>query len=476
MLFPTIDFAIFFVVVLAIYWFLRPHPIAWKLFLIGASYFFYSYWDEPFVLLLGGSTIGNWVLGELTYRSLRDGERTAFTRVLIGLDVAGNLALLGWFKYYGFFSTEIVHALEDIGLDVPLPLLRVTLPVGISFFTFQGISYVIDISRAQIQPLSFLNFAVFQSFFAHLVAGPIVRASELGPQLDRPLEASEIDTTAAFTLIFIGLFKKVVVSSYLSQEIVDPVFAVPSEHSALEILIATYAYAIQIFADFSGYTDIAIGCALLLGFKFPQNFNRPYSSTTLQDFWRRWHMTLSRWLRDYLYIPLGGGRGTRVFVARNLMITFALGGLWHGAAMTFVVWGLIHGTWLVVERFVPGYLGPEDASRRINLRNAVHWAITFHVVCLGWIFFRAESFDLAGELIGRIFTSWGSAPLVTPMVLFTIFGMLALQFVPGSLTDRWQRGFARLAPAPQALALAFGLVLIDALGPEGVAPFIYFQF
>ena len=474
MLFPTIDFAIFFVVVLTVYWLLRPYPIAWRVFLIGASYFFYGYWDVRFCLLLAGSTLGNWLFGRWVFAAMRNGARTKLSRWLVAADVVANLAVLGWFKYYGFFSTEVKNGLGDIGIDLPLPLLHIALPIGISFFTFQGISYVIDIHRGQIKsPMGFLDFTVFQSFFAHLIAGPIVRASELGPQIARPLKASDINTTLAFSLIFAGLFKKVVISSFLSQEIVDPVFAVPGEHSSFEILFAIYGYAIQIFADFSGYTDIAIGLALLLGFQFPQNFDQPYRALSLQDFWRRWHMTLSRWLRDYLYIGLGGNRGSQIFTARNLFLTMLLGGLWHGAAWTFVIWGAIHGSWLILERYTPGL---KPAAPGSPWAAAIRWFVTFNVVCIAWVFFRAESFDLARQVLEGLFTNGGGAGLVTIPVVVTIVGSLALQFLPKRVDVRWQEIFARASPVAQAACLAVGLVLVDALGPEGVAPFIYFRF
>ena len=400
--------------------------------------------------------------------------RTAgpYTRWILAGAVVFNLVILGWFKYYEFFSTSLVNAVARFGIDVPLPLLQVTLPIGISFITFQAMSYVIDISRGTIRPLRAIDFTTYLAFFPHLVAGPIVRASEFGPQLEHPADSSAIPATAAFMLIISGLFKKVVISSFLATEVVDPVFAVPGQHSGPEILFATYAYAIQIFADFSGYTDIAIGCALLLGFRLPQNFNAPYTADSLQDFWRRWHMSLSRWIRDYLFIPLGGSWGSNLFTARNLMITMVLAGLWHGAAWTFAVWGAIHGAGLIIERLVTGRLGAAPSRAWVFGR----WFVTFNVVCLAWIFFRAESVSEALEMIRRIFTAWGSSPLVTPLALLVVGGMLALQFVPGRWHDLWQGRVARLSPVAQAALFAFGLMVVDALGPKGVAPFIYFRF
>jgi len=335
---------------------------------------------------------------------------------------------------------------------------------------------VIDVGRGEFrQPMSLLDFSVYLSFFPQVVAGPIVRADELGPQLDAPLDPRKVRSSEAFMLIFRGLFKKVVISSFLASQIVDPVFALPQAASGWEVLWAVYAYAIQIYADFSGYTDIAIGVALLLGFRFPQNFDAPYRALSLQDFWRRWHMTLSRWLRDYLYIPLGGNRGSKLFTYRNLFLVMLLGGLWHGANWTFVVWGSIHGGYLVAERIVKEAWRGHELGLPPQVVKVLQWALTFNVVCLAWIFFRAQSVDAAFEMIGRLFSGFGGTD-VTLLLLVVVIGMVASQFVPNRVPEQAERWFARLAPALQAAALAVGLVLIDALGPEGIAPFIYFQF
>ncbi|MEN3315372.1 MAG: hypothetical protein V7605_1606 [Acidimicrobiaceae bacterium] len=479
MLFPTAAFAVFFSVVFLLNWLLRPFAVPWKLFMLGASYFFYGWWEVPFCLLLAGSTIANQFFAEVIHRA-RD-ERTA--RAWLVVAVVTDLAVLGWFKYYGFFVESVTGALVKIGLHPNPPLLQVVLPVGISFFTFHAVSYVIDVYRHDIEPVAPLDFAVYMAFFPHLVAGPIVRASELVPQIRARSDPRAVDSALAFRLILVGLFKKVVISSYLATAVVDPVFAVPKAHSALEVLAAVYGYAIQIYADFSGYTDIAIGCALLLGFKFPQNFNRPYTARSVQDFWRRWHMTLSRFLRDYVYIPLGGNRGGPSRVRRNLMLTMLLGGLWHGAAWTFVIWGAIHGGAMVLER-------SRDDRRRAAGASAAGgsaigagsplaaigwWLVTFHVVCLGWVFFRAESLGAAFDMLGRL-AAWGPAPLVTPLLVATIVASVTVQFVPFDAVKKLQTTFSELGPAWQGAVVAFGLVVVGALAPRGVAPFIYFRF
>jgi D-alanyl-lipoteichoic acid acyltransferase DltB (MBOAT superfamily) len=274
-------------------------------------------------------------------------------------------------------------------------------------------------------------------------------------------------------LILSGLFLKVVIANHLATHIVDDVFAAPARHSSLEVLVAVYGYAVQIFADFCGYTNIAIGVALLLGFRFPQNFDAPYTAVSLQDFWRRWHMTLSRWLRDYLYIPLGGNRKGRVATYRNLLLVMLLGGLWHGAAWTFVAWGGIHGAGLAVERFVRDRRGERAPS---PVRAWIGRIVTFHVVCVAWIFFRADSFGRAADLIRQLFDAWGRpSPLVTTGVVAAIVVGIAGQYVQSALTALGS-AFGRLPAAAQALSLALGLMVIDTLGPEGVAPFIYFRF
>ncbi|HEX7099862.1 MAG TPA: MBOAT family O-acyltransferase [Acidimicrobiia bacterium] len=469
MLFPTIQFAIFFVVVLTANWLLLPHRRQWKLFMLGASWFFYGSWDWRFLFLLIGSTVLNQVAAVLMGRSRDQRSR----RLVLGGAVAANLGIIAWFKYYGFFVTSAINFFRTFGIDLPLPLLEITLPVGISFFTFQALSYVIDVYRQKEEPAPLLDFAVYLAFFPQLVAGPIVRSTEFIPQLYTRKDPRRVDAAGGFALIVGGLFKKVVVANTLAGAIVDPVFASPSQFTALEVLVGVYGYAVQIYADFSGYTDIAIGAATLMGFTFPDNFNNPYTALSIQDFWRRWHMTLSRWLRDYLYIPLGGNRGTRTRTYRNLMLTMLLGGLWHGAAWTFVIWGGYHGALLAWERWrseTGRATGPDTPGRRILARLT-----TFHLVCLGWILFRADSMARVGEILSRLL-DWGPAPSVTPAVLALVVGGIGVQFIPSDFRVTLVNSFSRLRPAAMTAALAGSLLLLDGLGPEGVAPFIYFQF
>ena len=318
-----------------------------------------------------------------------------------------DLGILAVFKYYGFFVTDVSDVLDSIGLGMPLPLATIALPVGVSFFSFQAVTYVVDVKRRQTEPASLLDAAIYLSFFPHLVAGPIVRASEFLPQLKKPRDPNRVAVGAGLSLIALGLVKKVMIADYLAREVVDKVFAVPQAYSAPDAILAAYAYAAQIFCDFSGYTDLAIGLALLMGFVFPQNFNSPYRATGFRDFWRRWHMTLSRFLRDYLYIPLGGNRKGRVRTYINLMATMTLGGLWHGAAWNFVAWGAFQGTGLSAEHAIKGRLG------RI-FPGWLRWFVTFNLIVVGWILFRSTDLSLFGDYMSALVRSGPGDALLRP--------------------------------------------------------------
>jgi D-alanyl-lipoteichoic acid acyltransferase DltB (MBOAT superfamily) len=473
MLFPTTDFAIFFGVVFLAHWLLQPTPTRWKVFMIAASYVFYAWWDWHYVWLLALSSVLAHA-GALAVRRTRKERRPLVT----GVAVAAVLAPLVYFKYYDFFLTNVANGLHRVGIDLSPPLIGLIFPVGLSFYTFMAVSYVVDVYREEIETVPALDLFVYLSFFPHLVAGPIVRGSELLPQIRTRRDPRRLDVGRAAHLIFGGLFKKVVISSFLATAIVDPVFRDPAAHSSLEILVAVYGFAAQIYADFSGYTDIAIGVALLLGFHFPQNFDRPYTARSLQDFWRRWHITLSRWLRDYLYIPLGGNRRGRVRTTINIILTMVLGGLWHGAQWTFVVWGGIHGLGQAIghrrrERRTRLGLPPLDDRPGAVWRQRI---VTFHVVCLGWVFFRADSIGTAITMLIRLLTAWGPSPLVTPLVLLALLVGLGTQYLPHDAGERVRLVLSRLRPVALGVALGFVLFLITSMGPQGVAPFIYYKF
>lgn len=473
MLFPTIDFAIFFAVVYTVQWLLVPYAGPWKAFMVVASYVFYAWWDWRFIFLLAGATAVAAVGGRLV-----DANQGAKRRAAMWVAVGLLLGLLAVFKYYGFFAVNVDNLTHALGLGRPIPLVVVSLPVGISFFTFMAISYVVDIYRGVLRPARGIDVTLFLSFFPHLVAGPIVRGTELLPQIRRMRDPENVHYVEAFWLIAAGLAKKVVLSSYLSASVVDPVFADPRQHSALEVLFAIWGYAVQIYADFSGYTDMAIGIALLLGFRFPVNFRRPYSALDLQDFWRRWHITLSFWLRDYLYIPLGGNRGTETRTSVNLLITMVLGGLWHGASWTFVFWGAYHGVGQILgRRRRAARVAAGRSPDPVGWRNRA-WArfVTFQVVCLGWLFFRADTLGTAVTMLGRLVTGWGPSPLVTPLAAAAIIAGIASQYLPDDWLGSIQQFFADRRPVLQGAILGLVLLGITTLGPQGVAPFIYYRF
>ncbi len=513
MIFPTVQFAAFFVVVLVVSWALMPRPKLWKPFILGASYFFYGYADWRFTALLAASTVGNQLAAGLIHAS-DDARRR---KQLLAAILVFNIGLLGVFKYFDFFVESVNRVLTTLGLEAPLPILAIALPVGISFFTFQAISYVVDVYKKVIRPTSFIDFAIYEAFFPHLVAGPIVRAREFLPQLASPRNRAAIPAGPAIFLIAGGLFKKIVLADVLATRIVDPVFGSPQTHSALEVWTAIYGYAVQIYCDFSAYTDMAIGLALLLGFRFPQNFDRPYAARSLQDFWRRWHMTLSRWLRDYLYIPLGGSRGSSAKTYRNVMLTMLIGGLWHGASWTFVIWGGIHGTGLAVERWwrlrradrpprapspapapavAVGVLAassstrkgrfggrkPKDVSPAVvpeAVTGPSHWlavAVTFNVVCLAWVFFRSPDLSTAFAMLGQL-NDWGPAPLVTWAVVAAIVAGMSTQFLPPWVWLVAQQWVSRRPILFQGVLYGIFLVVINTIvGEQGVAPFLYFRF
>ena len=464
MLFPTVEFAIFFPIVLAISWALMPHLEWWKLFIVGASYLFYGSANWKFCFLLAGVTLGNQLFAHLIARAPSQRRK----KQLVGAAVALNLGLLGVFKYYAFFVEDVDRLLNTTGLGLPLPLLTIALPIGVSFFTFQAITYVVDTYRGHVEPASLLDVAVYLSFFSHLVAGPIVRASEFLPQIQTPRDPKNVAVGAGIFLIAVGLIKKVAIADYLAREVVDPVFAVPEAHQAPDVIFGAYAYAAQIYCDFSGYTDMAIGLALLMGIVFPQNFNRPYRSLSIREFWRRWHITLSRFLRDYLYIPLGGNRKGRARTYVNLLITMLLGGLWHGAAWGFVVWGGIHGTALVIEHAL--------GDRRDRLPSWLNWFVTFHIVVLAWIVFRSPDLSAAGELFSQL-GQWGEASVLTWTTVAVVAATIGFQLLPERETGELRLRVERLHPAAMGAALAVVVVLVAATVPtQGVPPFIYFAF
>ena len=379
MLFPTSKFLAFFVVAFAVYWLLGRHR--WRLlWLTAASAFFYMCWNPWFILLIVGSTSVDYFV------ALRlpqvNGPRSR--KGLMALSVSVNLGILAYFKYRAFALDTTINLTHWLGWSIPIEPVKAFLPLGISFYTFEAISYVVDVYRGRTQPVrNLLDYALYILFFPHLVAGPIVRPYEFLPQLSRPKRFDWPRFQAGVQLFLLGLFKKSVIADQIALA-VDPVFKEPGKYGSSALWLAVLGYAVQIYCDFSGYTDMALGLAHTLGFKLPHNFNAPYLATSPSDFWRRWHISLSRWLRDYLYIPLGGNRKGPTRTMVNLFITMLLGGLWHGANWTFVIWGAYHGTLLAIQRLLP-------KSIEHPLFRPIGMFLTFMAVCVGWVLFGANA-------------------------------------------------------------------------------------
>ncbi len=442
--------------------------------LLAASYFFYACWDWRFLGLIFLTTLVDFTAaGRIA--ALPDGAPGRRRWVAFSLTV--NLGILGLFKYYGFFVAELARLLSMLGLPELSPALKLVLPVGISFYTFQALSYTLDVYRGRTDPARrFLDFALYIAFFPQLVAGPIERSHHLLPQVVRPRPRCDAERfREGLFLVLSGLFLKVVLADNMAWLATVPFGEPPALLTAPEVLLGVYAFAFQIYGDFAGYSAIAIGVAKWLGFDLMENFRRPYFALDPRDFWRRWHISLSTWLRDYLYISLGGSRGGPGRTARNLMLTMLLGGLWHGAAWTFVIWGGLHGLWLVLHRAWDAVGAARTAPGAIG--RAIRLLATFHLVCLGWLFFRAESLPQATGMLATLGGPWGWSDFAS-----TCAGSILFFAGPWLLLDAWleRRGdslaLTRLA-WPWRLAVYGYVVLMLVFFPAPVAvEFIYFQF
>lgn len=473
MLFHTSGFAAFFLCAFAAAWATRSRPTLHLWTLTAASFVFYAAWDWRFAFLLLGSGLFNWAAALALER--REGRAR---RAIVAAAVAANLGVLATFKYFDFFAEGLNALLRDFGFEGGMPYAGLILPVGISFFTFQGLSYVVDVHRREIaasRPA--VEVLLYLSLFPQLVAGPIVRASALMPQIRARLTpASGPERVAAgfaAVMILSGLFKKLVLANYIAADLVDEAFFDPSYYGAADLWLAAYGYSVQIYCDFSGYSDMAIGLAALLGFAIPKNFDQPFRAASMREFWRRWHISLSTWLRDYLYKPMGGSRGGAARTARNLFLTMLLGGLWHGAAWTFVLWGALHGALLVAERALARAAGPLLSGA---LGRAAAIFVTFHLVVLSFVIFRSESLPLFWDFLAGL-TRWDQSPeLASGFVAGLIALGVALHFTPPEAPERAARALSAL-PWP-ALGLVAGLLLaaIGFVAPAEVTPFIYFQF
>ncbi len=473
-LFNTLQYAVFFAIVFTVSWALVRQRRLRMVFILAASYVFYAFWDWRYLpLIWASSSVDFW----LARRIDREPEGRARKRWLVAT-VALNLSVLGFFKYTNFGIDSARAALLALGYHPPELALRIALPVGISFFTFESMSYVIDVYRKELKAHpSYLEYLGFVAFFPHLVAGPIVRPRDLLPQLGSRARFSPAEASEGMFLVAVGLLKKVAIGDYLALNLIDRVWDAPLQYSALEVYAAIVGYATQIYCDFSGYTDIAIGSALLLGVRMPANFNAPYKALGIQDFWRRWHISLSTWLRDYLYISLGGNRRGPRRTYLNLMLTMLLGGLWHGAAWTFVVWGGIHGAALAVDRWWSGWRRARGAVSRPGLvGKALRLLLTFHLVCLAWVFFRSPSFAQAWLMFSQLTTLTTFHPNLGWQVVLVLALGLGSHWAPERLYRGALQAFQR-APFPiQGLLLLLAAMMVRRLASAEAVPFVYFQF
>lgn len=441
------------------------------LFILGASYVFYAHWDWRFLPLIFASSTVDWLLGNAIHRAGNPAVRKRWLYVTVLV----NLGVLGFFKYFNFGVDSASAMLTSLGVSVPQLTLQVALPVGISFFTFESMSYVIDVYRRELEPQkSYLEYLSFVAFFPHLVAGPIVRPRDLLPQLAGPARWSDKEASEGLFLIALGLIKKVAIGDYLALNLIDRVFDAPVQYSALECYTAVVSYAVQIYCDFSGYTDVAIGSALLLGVRFPLNFNAPYQAHNVQDFWRRWHISLSTWLRDYLYVPLGGNRKGSGRTYFNLMATMVLGGLWHGASWTFVFWGGMHGAALAVNRWWqrrrPEIAEPSPAQKVVGA------LFTFHFVCAAWVFFRAETFVQAKAMFTQLATLSTHYPNLHQATLLCLAVGLVTHFIPTQWYHRVRDTFTSAPAVAQGVLLFLAAVVLRKMASAESVPFVYFQF
>jgi alginate O-acetyltransferase complex protein AlgI len=468
MLFVEFRFFWFFLAVFAVYWSLRKNDSR-KIWLLICSYIFYAAWNWKFVFLLMASSALDYFVGTMLARTESPRKRRGWLILSLG----ANLGTLAFFKYFNFFVTSAAGLLAWLGLPASVHTLNIVLPVGVSFYTFHSMSYTIDVYRGKMRAVSsLLDVACFIGFFPQMVAGPIVRARAFLPQLQSLRKFSDVDVRGALVLFLTGFIKKACIADGVAP-FADRYFAAPWNFTAASAWVGVLSYAIQIYCDFSGYTDMAIACARLLGYELPINFNFPYFARNISDFWHRWHISLSSWLRDYLYIPLGGNRGPVWFVYRNIMITMLLGGLWHGGAWTFVIWGGLHGVALVVQREWVRVTAHWPSGHRVMRWLA--WPLTIYWVCVAWIFFRAVDLPHAFPAFRAfvLFRSSGAEDLGTWM-LWVVAGLAIVHWLNsiGWFSEWWRRIPAPFFASGYGCAAAVVLLFI----PPRYTPFIYFQF
>ncbi len=465
MVFNSLEFALFLPIVYLIYSSIYRCESLRDIFLLIASYIFYMSWYWQYAGLIALSTLVDYAIGKKMHNS----ECPRRRKLLIIISLTFNLGLLAVFKYFNFFADLSRQSLSWFGIDIPPIYHQLLLPVGISFYTFQTLSYTLDIYRRELKPEKNLTkFAVFVAFFPQLVAGPIVRAKDFLPQINSVPPPTYNNLNKGLTLVFIGLFKKIVIADLLAFLAIDSIFNNPNEYSSWDLLMGLYAYAFQIYCDFSGYSDIAIGVALMLGFHLPINFNRPYIAQSPSDFWRRWHISLSTWLRDYLYISLGGNRGKKWHTSRNLILTMLLGGLWHGAATNFILWGAYHGLLLMIFK-------PFSTTSTSYQTRYLRIALMFHLSLFGWLLFRVTDMQNFIDFISGV-SKLTSGTQLGELFYLILAGTILWHFLPAEKTREQISNTLQSLPTPIKAGTYAGLLLAF-IGLSLMEPsFIYFQF
>jgi D-alanyl-lipoteichoic acid acyltransferase DltB (MBOAT superfamily) len=457
MLFHTWEFAIFFTIVMAVYLPLKKTKW-WSLWLLATSYFFYGWWNPLFLILIVYSTAVDYLVG------LKLGD-SPYRRTWLTFSLINNIFLLGFFKYANFFAENlrVLFTILHIPIDIPEP--NILLPVGISFFTFQSMSYSIDVFRGQLKiEKNYIRFSAFVALFPQLVAGPIERAKALLPQMRHNPIIRKIDVSDGISLFLVGLFKKAVMADILALY-ADKIYGDPEMYGSWALLFGTYAFAWQIYFDFSGYTDMARGIAKIMGIRLMLNFNNPYTAVDLGDFWKRWHISLSSWFKDYVYIPLGGNKGFKYKVYWNVFITMAISGFWHGAAWTFVIWGLINA----IGRVITMPIDHQEWYKKIP--KIIKQLVIFHFICLTWVFFRATSVSEAMLILRRFFSGLGGDPEIPVIIFALVGGVWIYQLL---FNSRWR--FILESRPVKIVSLVMAMLLFLIFATAGNKQFIYFQF
>jgi D-alanyl-lipoteichoic acid acyltransferase DltB (MBOAT superfamily) len=485
MLFNSLDFAIFFPLFFIIYWVVAKKLTLRNVFILLSSYLFYGWWDWRFLFLIIASSFVDFFIGKKLYKT----ENLKSRKLLLLISLVFNLGLLAYFKYTNFFIDSFIESFRFFGGSLDTYTLKIILPVGISFYTFQTLSYTIDVYRKQLKPTNnWLAFFSFVAFFPQLVAGPIERASHLLPQFYKTYKFNYQAMRSGLLLIGFGLFKKMVIADRLAI-VVNQVYNNPTDYSGGSLIIATVFFAFQIYCDFSGYSDIAIGIARTIGFDLMKNFDSPYFSKSITEFWRRWHISLSTWFRDYVYIPLGGSRNGKYKTYLNLFLVFVISGLWHGAAITFIIWGFIHGVIIVIEKATKTFKNKFYKRIKIEkgnlLESLLFGFITFIVVDFAWIFFRANSFADAKHIIKHLFDFGKSKSfydLGLPKHEFKLAIISILLLLVFDLIHKKYNAFRLLNKMPMLVRslvyviIAFSIIVFGVYGEGSVSEFIYFQF